>query len=120
MFSPEQFTDRSDRFITTEIIREKLMRLLGQELPYALTVTIDAFEEEEKIIKIAATIWVEKDGQKAIVIGKGGALLKEVGQKSRLDMERFFSKKVFLKLWVKVKTGWSDSEKMLTSFGYDE
>lgn len=119
-YSPEQFTDRSDRFIAAEIVREKLMRFLGQEIPYALTVTIDAFEPSEKITKIAATIWVEKDGQKAIVIGKNGTLLKKIGTKARIDMEAYFDQKVFLQLWVKVRSNWSDDAKALEGFGYSE
>ncbi len=118
LFPPDQLTDRSDRFIAAENIREKLMRVLGQELPYSLSVTIDAFEEEEKIVRIAATIWVEKVSQKPIIIGEEGSRLKMVGQRSRLDLEKYLDKKVFLKLWVKVKTGWSDDEKSLHQLGY--
>lgn len=117
-FGPDQLTDRSDRFIASEIVREKLMRLLGQEVPYALAVTIDAFEEEKKLIKIAATIWVEKDGQKAIVIGEKGKQLKSIGTKARKDMETFFEKKIFLQLWVKIKSNWSDDERALNQLGY--
>lgn len=101
-FPPDQWTDRNDRFMAAEILREKLFRLLGEELPYAVHVSIDAFEEDDDIIKIAAIIWVEKDSQKAIVIGKGGARLKEIATKARQDMENYFEKKVFLKPWVKV------------------
>jgi len=117
-YPAEQITDRSDQFMVTETIREKLMRLLGDEIPYSVTVTIDAFEEEPTIIKIAAVIWIEKPGQKAIVIGKRGDRLKAVGTKAREDLELYFEKKIFLQLWVKVKTGWSDDEKTLQSFGY--
>lgn len=118
MYPPEQLTNRNDRFVAAEMVREKLMRLLGQEIPYALTVSIEAFEEDEKIIKISAIIWVERDSQKSIVIGKGGALLKKVGEQSRRDMEQFFEKKVFLKTWVKVKSNWSDDDAALEQFGY--
>lgn len=118
-FPPEQFTDRSDRFILAEIIREKLTRLLGQELPYSLTVMVEAQQEEENIVRVSATIYVEKPGQKAIIIGKRGEKLKQIGQKARLDMESFFSKKVYLQLWVKVKGGWADDERALKSFGYE-
>lgn len=118
LFPADQLTDRNDRFIAAETVREKLMRLLGQELPYALTVTIDAFEDEPKITRIAAVIWVEKSSQKPIIIGEGGERLKTVGQKARLDLEKYLDKKVFLKLWVKVKTGWSDDEKSLRQLGY--
>lgn len=119
-FPPDQITDRSDRFIASEIVREKLTRFLGQELPYSVTVTIDAFEESEKIIKISATIYVAKESQKAIVIGQKGERLKLIGQKARIDMETYFVKKVFLKLWVKVKRDWIDDKRSLQSFGYDE
>jgi GTPase len=119
-FEPDQLTDRNDRFIASEIIREKLMRGLGNELPYAITVTIDAFEEDEKLIKISAIIWVERDGQKQIVIGKKGEKLKVVSTDSRLDMETYYEKKVFLKTWVKIKKGWSDDERILNQLGYTE
>jgi len=119
-FEPDQFTDRSDRFMATEILREKLTRMLGEELPYAITVTIDAFEEDERLIKIAAIIWVEKETQKAIVIGKHGACLKAISTKARIDMETYFEKKVFLQTWVKVKTGWADDERALGALGYKE
>jgi len=118
LFPAEQITDRPDRFLCSEIIREKLMRQLGDELPYALTVQIEDFKEEKEINRINATIFVERDGQKAIVIGEGGNVLKEVGTKARKDMEKMFEKKVFLKLWVKVKGGWSDDERSLKSLGY--
>lgn len=120
LFDPEQFTDRSDKFIVTEFIREKLMRSLGDELPYETAVTIEAFEEDNKIVKIAALIWVNRDSQKPIVIGKNGSILKLVGTKSREDLEVYFDKKVLLKLWVKVKSGWSDNARSLQDFGYDE
>jgi GTP-binding protein Era len=120
IYDPDQLTDRSDRFIAAEIVREKLMRALGQELPYATTVTIDAFEEEEEIIRIAAIIWVERDGQKSIVIGKKGERIKAMSTEARLDMQNYFEKKVFLNTWVKVKSGWSDSEQSLNQLGYTE
>lgn len=119
-FPPEQFTDRSDRFIVTEFVREKLMRFLGDELPYETAVTIEAMEEDEDILRVASLIWVAKDSQKSIVIGKGGRALKEVGTQARLDLEKYFEKKVLLKLWVKVKSGWADSERVLQDFGYDQ
>jgi len=115
-----QITDANDSFVASEIIREKLTRLLGQELPYALTVMIEAFEKEENIIKIAAIILVNKENQKAIVIGKKGAQLKAIGTQARKDLEIYFSKKVFLKLWVKVKSNWADNEKLLNSLGHME
>lgn len=117
-FPEEQITDKSDRFLASELIREKLMRLLGQEIPYAIAVEVEAFEEEEKIIKISAIIWVERSNQKSIIIGSKGQQLKEVGKQARISMERLYDKKVFLKLWVKVKAGWSDDQKALKSLGY--
>lgn len=120
LFSEEQVTDRSERFIAAELIREKLMRRLGQELPYALTVEIEQFTAREKLLDISAIIWVERDGQKAIVIGKQGSGLKAVGKQARLDMENIFGQKVFLRLWVKVKEKWSDDERALRSFGYSD
>ena len=120
VFDEDEITDRSKAFLATEIIREKLMRQLGQELPYAITVTLDSLVEEKKIIKIAGVIWVEKDSQKSIVIGKQGRVLKEVGTKARIDMEKLFDIKVFLQLWVKVKEGWSDDVSSLKRFGYSD
>jgi len=119
-FDEEQLTDKSDRFLAAELIREQLMRLLGQELPYSVTVEIEAFEEQAKIIKISALIWTERKNQKSIIIGQKGQQLKEVGKISRLSMERLFNKKVFLKLWVKVKEGWSNDERALKSLGYHD
>lgn len=119
-FPEEQVTDKSDRFLASELIREKIMRLLGQELPYAVAVEVEAFEEEEKIIKISAIIWVERSNQKSIIIGNKGQQLKEIGKQARLSMEGLYNKKVFLKLWVKVKDGWSDDERALKSLGYHD
>lgn len=119
-FPPQQITDRSEQFLASEIIREKLTRNLGQELPYALAVTIVALEKEENIVRISAVIWVEKKGQKGIVIGKDGLVLKKIGRQARLDMEKFFKQKVFLQLWVKVKSNWSDSEQLLRELGYED
>jgi len=110
IYPPEQSTDRSRRFLAAEFIREKLMRSLYQELPYWLTVSIEQFEEQKKIIKIAAIIWTERSGQKAIIIGKKGEVLKKIGTDARFDMEECFGKKVYLNLWVKVKAGWSEEE----------
>ncbi len=117
-YPEEQITDKSDRFLAAELIREKIMRLLGQEVPYATAVEVEAFEEDEKLIKIAAIIWVERDNQKSIIIGHKGQQLKEIGKQARLSMEGLYNKKVFLKLWVKVKDGWSDDERALKSLGY--
>jgi len=117
-FAEEQITDKSERFLVAEIIREKLTRLLGQELPHELTVEIEKFEAKEKIINISAVIYVERPGQKAIIIGKKGEKLKEIGSKARIDIECLLNKKVFLQLWVKVKRGWSEDEQALKSLGY--
>ncbi|MDH4273736.1 MAG: GTPase Era [Gammaproteobacteria bacterium] len=120
VFPPEQLTDRSERFLAAELVREKAMRLLGQEVPYQLTVEIEKFKEEKKIVHIAATIWVERDTQKGIVIGKGGELLKKIGSQARVDMEKLFGKQVFLEMHVRVKEGWSDDARLLKKMGYDE
>ncbi len=117
-YSEEQLTDKSDRFLAAELIREQLMRLLGQELPYATTVEIEIFEESQKIIKISALIWVERTNQKSIIIGEKGSQLKQIGTNSRRAMETLFAKKVLVKLWVKVKSGWSNDERALRSLGY--
>jgi len=119
-YDEDQVTDRSERFLAAEIIREKLTRRLGQELPYGISVEVEKFEEEGGLYRIHALIWVERKGQKAIVIGKSGAMLKSIGKDARLDMERLFDRKVFLELWVKVKEGWSDDERALRSLGYTD
>ncbi len=119
MIYPEDYiTDRSERFLAAEIVREKLMRSMGRELPYAVTVEIEQFKREKGVLKINALIWVERKSQKAIVIGKGGAKLKEIGQQARVDMEKLFDSKIYLECWVKVKEGWSDNERILSSLGY--
>ncbi len=118
-FNNDTFTDRSVRFLTAEIIREKLVRELGNELPYQTTVQIEQYKDEEKLTRIHALILVETKGQKMIVIGDRGARLKSIGTKARKDIETLIDRKVFLKLWVKVKSGWSDSEASLRSLGYD-
>jgi GTPase len=118
-FQNDEFTDRSVRFLTAEIIREKLVRELGNELPYQTTVEIEHYKDEEKITRIHALILVETKGQKIIVIGDKGARLKNIGTKARKDIEALIDRKVFLQLWVKVKSGWSDSEASLRSLGYD-
>ncbi len=117
-FPEEQVTDKTLRFRVAEIIREKLTRMLGEEIPYAITIEIESFKDEEKLCTIHAIIWVERDGQKPIVIGKNGARLKEIGIRSRVDMEKLLGKKVHLRLWVKVKGSWSDDERALASLGY--
>ncbi len=120
IYDADQLTDRSSRFIAAELIREKLTRRLQRELPYALTVEIEQFKEQEGVLHIDGLIWVERDSQKSIVIGKGGAMLKEVGRQARTDMEKTFDAKVYLRLWVKAKEGWSDDERSLKSLGYSD
>lgn len=118
---PEEYvTDRSERFLAAEIVREKLMRNMGKELPYATTVEIEQFKEEDGLLRIHGLIWVERASQKKIVIGRGGERLKEIGKQARIDMERLFDAKVFLQLWVKIKEGWSDNERILGSLGYKD
>jgi GTP-binding protein Era len=120
LFPEDQVTDRSQRFLAAEIVREKIMRQLGEELPYANTVEMEEFTERDGILHIAALIFVEREGQKRILIGKGGSRLRAIGVEARRDMEEMFQSKVMLKLWVKVKSGWSDDERALRSLGYDE
>ena len=119
-FPDDQLTDKSMRFISAEIIREKLFRALKQELPYSITVSIDHYIEEEDITRISATIWVERKSQKAIVIGKNGSLLKKVGTLARSDIERLIGVRVYLQLWAKVRVDWADDEQSLASFGYSD
>ncbi len=119
-FDSEQVTDRSLRFLAAEILREKLMRQLGDELPYALTIQIEKFVEQDQLATVEATIFVEKEGQKRILIGNKGERLKRVGIDARRDMEDVFGTRVVLNTWVKVKSGWSDDERAMKSLGYDE
>jgi GTPase len=120
IYPEDQITDRPERFLCAEIVREKLTRRLGHELPYELTVEVERYEELPNVAKIYFVIWVERDSQKSIVIGTDGAMLKNVGIDARLDIERLIGQKVFLKLWVKVKKGWSDNERALLSLGFNE
>jgi GTP-binding protein Era len=120
VFPADQITDKSSRFLAAELVREKIMRQLGAELPYQVTVDIEEFREEKGIIHISALILVERDGQKRIIIGEGGSRLKTIGQAARVDMETMFDSKVMLKLWVKVKTGWADDDRALRNLGYLE
>jgi GTP-binding protein Era len=117
-FPDDQVTDRSERFLAAEIVREKITRQLGAEVPYEVTVEIEEFKREERVIHIGALILVEREGQKRILIGTRGDRLKKIGQQARLDMEKLFESKVMLKLWVKVRGGWSDDERALKSLGY--
>jgi GTP-binding protein Era len=119
-FPEDQLTDRSERFFAAELIREQLTRRYAKEIPYALTVEIEKFEEEGNLYRINALIWVERPGQKNIIIGKKGEALKEVGKSARIEMEKFFGSKVFLTLWVKVKKSWSSDESALGRLGYGE
>lgn len=119
-FPEDQITDRTQRFIAAELVREKLMRQLGDEIPYELTVEIEEFKNKNNILHISTLILVEKDSQKAIIIGNKGQRLKTIGREARLDMEALFDQKVMLNLWVKVKSGWSDDERALKSLGYDD
>jgi GTP-binding protein Era len=118
-FPSDQITDRSNEFLAAEIVREKLTLRLRQELPYGLTVVIEQFKEEDGRLLINAVIWVERSGQKAIVIGQGGEQLKEVGRSARLEMNELFKQPVHLELWVKVKENWSDNETALRQLGYE-
>ncbi|MBY6189751.1 GTPase Era [Microbulbifer agarilyticus] len=117
-FEEDQITDRSSRFLAAEIVREKVMRQLGAEIPYAVTVEVEEFSQEGKVLHISAAILVERNGQKRILIGTKGERIKQIGQQARVDMERLFDSKVMLNLWVKVKSGWSDDERALRSLGY--
>ncbi len=119
-FPEDQVTDRSERFMASEFVREKLVRSLSQELPYSTTVEIEKFSVENNVRHIHAIIWVERDGQKGIIIGKKGQQLKRIGELARKDMERAFDGKVFLQLWVKVRSGWADDERALRSLGYQD
>jgi GTP-binding protein Era len=123
-YGADELTDRSEKFLASEIVREKLFRLTGDELPYTSTVVIDQFEEEpgrtaKRMVRIAATIVVERDGHKAMVIGEQGEKLKRIGTEARTELEKLLDAKVFLQLWVKVRSGWADDEARVRSFGYD-
>lgn len=117
-YGEDVLTDQPMRTLAAELIREKVLEQTREEVPYSVAVTIDRFAEETKLTRIAATIWVEKDSQKAIVIGKHGQRLKAIGTAARLDMERLFGRKVFLELWVKVREGWREDEQALAELGY--
>lgn len=120
LFPEDQITDKSSRFMAAELVREKIIRQLGAELPYQVAVEIEQFKEEQSCLHIGALILVEREGQKRIIIGDKGSRLKSIGQAARLDMEVMFDSKVMLKLWVKVKSGWSDDDRALHSLGYQE
>jgi GTPase len=118
-YEENALTDRSDRFLASEIIREKLFRLTGDELPYTSTVVIDKFEEEGNLRRISASIVVERDAHKGMVIGNGGERLKRIGSEARQELEKLMDAKVFIELWVKVRSGWADDEAHLRSYGYE-
>lgn len=118
-YPDDQLTDRSSRFLAAELVREKVMRQLGAEIPYQVTVEIEQFKQEGKVLHIHALILVEREGQKKIIIGDGGDRMKKIGQEARLDMQKLFGSKIMLNLWVKVRRGWSDDERALSSLGYN-
>ncbi len=120
MYPDDQITDRSSRFMAAEIVREKITRQLGDELPYEMAVEIEEFKQEGNLLNISALILVERDGQKRILIGDKGERIKLIGTDARKDMEKLFDMKIMLKLWVKVKSGWSDDERALRSLGYHD
>ena len=125
LYAEDEITDKSERFLAGELVREQLMRQLGEELPYATTVEIERFVEDTttrggELLRIGAVVWVEREGQKLIVIGKGGERLREIGTRAREQMERLFGRKVFLETWVRVREGWSDDEAALRTLGYHD
>ena len=119
LFDEDQFTDRSMRFLCAELLREKIFRLCGQELPYATTVDIESFKDEGALVRIHALILVDKENHKRMIIGDKGSKLKEMASSARVEMEKLIGKKVFLQCWCKVKSGWSDDERVLKQLGYD-
>ncbi|AEI77757.1 GTPase Era [compost metagenome] len=119
MYDADAMTDRSERFLASEIIREKVFRWTGDELPYTSTVIIDKFETEGRLRRVFATILVERDAHKAMIIGNKGAKLKQISTEARLDMEKLFDGKVYLEMWIKVKSGWADNEAGLRAYGYE-
>jgi GTP-binding protein Era len=120
LFPADQFTDQGETLRAAEFVREQLILALRQELPYSVAVQIEESALDGNLLRLSASIWVEREGQKAIVIGGGGGLLKNVGRAARLEMEREFSRKVFLQLWVKVRDDWADDERALASLGFEE
>jgi len=118
LFAPDDLTDRDERFIAAEYVREKIFRLLGEEIPYATTVAIDTFERDGALRRIHATVYADKASHRAILLGEGGSTMKAIASAARRDMERLFGGKVFLEVWVKVKSGWADDDAQLTRLGY--
>ena len=119
IFGEDDFTDRSERFLAAEFVREKVFRYLGDELPYSTSVIIEKFEQEGNLRRIHAAIIVEKDSQKAILIGKNGERLKQIGTEARLDLEKLYGARIYLELWVRIKKGWADDEKLVRAYGYE-
>jgi GTP-binding protein Era len=119
-YAEDEITDRSERFLAGELVREQLMLRLGEELPYSTTVEIEKFELDGEMLRIGAVVWVEREGQKPIVIGKGGERLKAISTGARIGMEKLFGRKVFLETWCRVREGWSDDEAALRRFGYSD
>jgi GTP-binding protein Era len=119
VFDEDDITDRSEKFLAAEIVREKVFRLVGDELPYTSTVLIEKFEQEGNLRRIFAAILVQRDSHKSMVIGQKGARLKEISTQARLDMERLFGGPVYLEIWIKVKSGWADNEAGLRAYGYE-
>jgi len=119
MYGADEITDRSERFLAAEFLREKLFRLLGDELPYGVAVEIEKFETEGNLRRIYAAVVVDRSSHKGIVIGKGGEQLKRIASEARVELEKLFDGKVFLEVWVKVKSGWADDERALKSLGYE-
>jgi GTP-binding protein Era len=118
LYPPDELTDRDERFLAAELVREKIFRLLGDEVPYATTVTVDSFEQEGRLRRIHATVLVDKASQRAILLGQGGARMKSIATQARGDMERLFGGPVFLEVWVRVKRGWADTDASLARLGY--
>jgi GTP-binding protein Era len=118
-FSEDDITDRSSRFLAAEIVREKVFRLTGDEIPYVVAVTIEQFEEDGAMFRIGAVIWIDREGHKPIVLGRGGEHIKRIASEARVDMEKLFDRKVFLQVWVKVKGGWADDSRLIKQFGYE-
>jgi GTP-binding protein Era len=118
-FGEDEITDRPSRFLAAEMVREKVFRLTGDEIPYAVAVSVERFEEEDGMFRIEAVIWVDREAHKPIVLGKGGEHIKRIASEARQDMERLFGRKVFLNLWVKVKGGWADDARLIKQFGYE-
>jgi len=119
IYAADEITDRNERFLAAELLREKVFRFTGEELPYSVSVVIEQFKQEGKLRRIHAAILVDKEGHKAMLIGVKGAKLKEIATQARLDMEKMFDGKVFLEVFVKVKSGWADDERVLKSLGYE-